>query len=211
MYKTILHRYLLPTTLVAGVVIACGERDADAQDPVPAASQKVVVMNTSGEAWAGMTVLVDGVPACSVAELAAGGTVTVHEGKCETKVPEEAQPAAAPVEPAPAEAAPVQAAAPAASAAASTGGSLKGTATVSAGIGPARRIGIVNNNGFDWSNCSVTLNGEWSYRMPKLAAGDHEGIMGQRFKGASGDIMTKNHQIHAVAVRCDQGSGTFTP
>ncbi len=210
MIKQITLRYLIPTALIAGVIIACGEDAADAQAPAEPVSQKVVVTNTSGEAWTGMTVLVDGSPACTVAELAAGGSVTVFEGNCETMAP------AVAAEPAP-EPAAAPAAAPAtttktSAAPAATGGSaLQATTTVSAGIGPARRIGIVNNNGFDWSKCTVTLNGEWSYYMPSLAAGQHEGIMGQRFKDPQGDFMTKNHQIHSVAVKCAQGSGTFTP
>jgi hypothetical protein len=214
MFKQITLRYLIPTALIAGVIIACGEDAADAQAPAEPVSQKVVVMNTSGEAWTGMTVLVDGAPACNVAELAPGGSVTIHDGACETMAPAaeapEAPPAPAPA-PAPA-AAPAPAPNPAPAAApAATGGALQATTTVSAGIGPARRIGIVNNNSFDWSKCSVTLNGEWSYHMPSLSAGEHEGIMGQRFKDPSGDIMTKNHQIHSVAVKCAEGSGTFTP
>ena len=210
MVKNIVLRYLVPTALIAGVIIACGEDAADAQAPAEPVSQKVVVMNTSAAAWAGMTVLVDGAPACTVAELAAGGTVTIHEGKCETMAPAaEAQEAAA--APAAAPAAPAEAAPSAAPAAATTGQAPQATTTVSAGIGPARRIGIVNNNSFSWSKCTVTLNGEWSYSMPSLAAGEHEGIMGQRFKDKQGDFMTKNHQIHSVAVSCAQGSGNFTP
>ncbi len=210
MFRHIALRYLVPTALIAGVIIACGDEDADAQAPAEAAAQKVVVMNTSGEAWVGMTVLVDGTPACTVAELAAGGSVTIHDGKCETMAPA--------VEAAPAQAAPVQAAPaaqpvvkPTAAAPAVGGQALRGSATVSAGIGPARRIGVINETSFGWSQCTVTLNGEWSYHMASLAAGQHEGIMGQRFKDASGDIMTKNHQIHSVAVKCAEGSGTFTP
>lgn len=215
MIKNIALRYLVPTALIAGVIIACGEDAADAQAPGEPVAQKVVVMNTSGEAWAGMTVLVDGAPACTVAELAAGGTVTIHEGACQTTAPAPEAPEAAPVE---AAAAPVPTAAPAAAAPAATpataavsGQTLQGTATVSAGIGPARRIGVINNNSFAWSQCTVTLNGEWSYHMASLAAGQHEGIMGQRFKDSQGDFMTKNHQIHSVGVKCAQGSGSFTP
>ncbi len=209
MIKQITLRYLIPTALIAGVIIACGEDAADAQAPAEPVSQKVVVMNTSGEAWTGMTVLVDGSPACTVADVAPGGSVTIHEGQCETMAPASAAPAAAPAaaQPAAAPAAP----AAAAPATAATGGALRATTTVSAGIGPARRIGIVNNNSFSWSGCTVTLNGKWSYHMPSLAAGQHEGIMGQRFKDSSGDMMTKNHQIHSVAVSCTQGSGNFTP
>jgi hypothetical protein len=212
MFRTITLRYLIPTALIAGAIIACGEDAADAQAPAEPVSQKVVVMNTSGEAWTGMTVLVDGSPACTVAELAAGGSVTIHDGACETMAPAVEAPEAAPEPAAPAAAAaPAPAAAPATTTKTSPGGALRATTTVSAGIGPARRIGIVNNNSFDWSKCSVTLNGEWSYHMPSLSAGEHEGIMGQRFKDPSGDIMTKNHQIHSVAVKCAEGSGTFTP
>jgi hypothetical protein len=212
MMRTVLLRYLIPTALIAGVIMACGEDAADAQAPAEPVSQKVVVMNTSGQAWTGMTVLVDGAPACTVAELAPGGTVTVHEGACQTMAPAvEAQeaPPPAPAQPAAQAAAAAPAAAPKATA--STGGALQATTTVSAGIGPARRIGIVNNNSFDWSGCTVTLNGNWSYSMPGLEAGEHEGIMGQRFKDAQGGFMTQNHQIHTVAVRCAQGSGSFTP
>jgi hypothetical protein len=213
MVKKIVLRYLVPTALIAGVIIACGEDAADAQAPAEPVAQKVVVMNTSGEAWSGMTVLVDGAPACTVAELAAGGSVTVHEGECETNSPAAEAPEAAPAAAAaPAEAGTSGEAAPAEAAPATvTGQALRATTTVSAGIGPARRIGIVNNNSFAWSKCTVSLNGEWSYYMPSLSAGEHEGIMGQRFKDKQGDFMTKNHQIHSVAVSCAQGSGSFTP
>jgi hypothetical protein len=212
MVKNILLRYLVPTALIAGVIMACGEDAADAQAPAEPVAQKVVVMNTSGEAWTGMTVLVDGAPACTVAELAAGGTVTIHDGKCETMAPAAEAPEAAPAPvaaPAEAQATAAPAAAPATAAVA--GQTLRATTSVSAGIGPARRIGIVNNNSFAWSGCTVSLNGEWTYFMPSLAAGEHEGIMGQRFKDKQGDFMTKNHQIHTVAVSCAQGSGSFTP
>ena len=210
MYKSLLLRYLVPTALIAGVIMACGDEDADAQAPAEPVAQKVVVMNTSAETWTGMTVLVDGSPACTVAELVAGGTVTVHDGACETTAPAAEAPEAPP---APTAAKPAQAPAtsPAVAPAASGGKALLATTTVSAGIGPARRIGIVNNNDFAWSKCSVTLNDEWSYHMPSLSAGEHEGIMGQRFKDPQGDFMTKNHQIHSVGVKCTQGSGTFQP
>ncbi|MFH1467402.1 MAG: hypothetical protein ABIO70_23665 [Pseudomonadota bacterium] len=217
MRKELIARYLIPSAIVAGIVIACGEQDADADAPA-ATAPKVVVMNTSGEVWHGMTILVDGVPTCQVAELASGGTVTVHDGACDTLNPE---PAAAP-EPEPEPAADVAqkpvsrassdpAPAPTVKTSAATGGALHATTTVSGGVGPARRIGIVNNDSFGWSRCTVTLNGVWSYSMPRLAAGEHEGIMGVRFKNATGDTMTQNHQITAVAVSCAEGSGTFRP
>ena len=86
------------------------------------------------------------------------------------------------------------------------------TAKVSGGIGPARRIGITNKTGFRWHNCSVTLNGKYTYRtIPDLDPGEYEGIMGQKFKTSSGDMMTKNHQIKTVFVSCNEGSGSASP
>jgi hypothetical protein len=212
MRKALIARYLIPSAIVAGIVIACGEEDADAEAPV-APAPKVVVMNTSAEAWHGMTILVDGVPTCQVADLAPGGTVTVHDGACDTLNPEPvaaAEPAPA-AQPASAKAAPAPVASAEVKTSAASGGTLHATTTVSGGVGPARRIGILNEDTFSWSRCTVTLNDQWTYSMPRLAAGEHEGIMGVRFKSATGDTMTQNHQIHAVAVACAEGSGTFRP
>ncbi len=213
MSHPLVARYLVPSLIVTGIVIACGGEDADAQDPAPApapAAQKVVVMNTSAQPWTGMTVMVDGVPACQVADLAPGGSVTVSQGRCETFVPPEA---------AVAEAAPEQAVAPAPAAGAApverssapAAATLHGTAKVTGGFGPARRVGVTNQDSFDWNKCTVTLNGEWGYHMPHLSAGEYEGIMGGRFKNSTGDMMTKNHQITAVRISCNEGSGTFQP
>lgn len=163
----------------------------------------VVVMNNGDLAWDGMTVLVNGEPACK-ADLSPGEAVTVTAKGCELSEVDEAAPAPE----------------------ASEDGdpaledepeeikdrTLALTAKVSGGVGPARRIGVTNKTGYRWHNCSVTLNGEYTYRtIPDLDPGEYEGIMGQKFKTSSGDMMTKNHQIKTVYVSCNEGSGSASP
>ena len=182
--------------------LSCSSFDAPADDPA-AVADPVVISNTSDAPWTGLSVSQGGAPLCTL-DLDPGATVLVVNGTC--------QMVAAPV--APAVISPVAepaggVAAPAAPAAAKT---LKGHTTVSGGFGPARRIGVFNDSGYDWTNCKVTLNGEWTYSsIARLESGGHEGIMGQRFQNSSGDIMVKNHQIRSVRVSCSQGTGTFNP
>jgi hypothetical protein len=172
----------------------------------------VVVMNNGDLIWEGMTVLVDGSPACK-ADLAPGQTVTATAAGCELSEVGDAE--MAPDEPEEEEV----------DDAGEEGGStpekadepkkdqkLAMTATVSGGVGPARRIGVTNKTGFRWHNCSVTLNGKYTYRtIPDLDAGEYEGIMGQKFKSSGGDVMTKNHQIKTVSVACNEGTGSASP
>ena len=172
-------------------MLACGGTDAT-----------VVVMNNGDRTWEGMTVLVDGNPACK-AELEPGQTVTVSSSGCELSELGEATPS----EPeATEEGQEEQTAEPI------RDQTLAMSAKVSGGVGPARRIGVTNNTGFRWHNCAVTLNGKYSYRsIPDLDPGEYEGIMGQKFKTSSGDMMTKNHQIKTVSVQCDEGTGSASP
>ncbi|MCB9760915.1 MAG: hypothetical protein H6739_13840 [Alphaproteobacteria bacterium] len=203
--------YVVPCALTAAIVVACSNDNATAEDPVAPApevtAQTVVIMNNSDQPWTGMTVLVAGKPSCRVTELSPGATLTVEGDTCETVVPEEAEVAeAAPADaPAAPQAAGVTEAPPAGEKV-----PLKGTFKVTGGFGPARRIGVTNTNSFNWTKCTVTLNGTWSYYMPNLAPNTYEGIMGQKFKDAQGDFMTKNHQITKVTVSCAEGSGSMS-
>ena len=173
----------------------------------------VVVMNNGDLVWEGMTVLVDGNPACK-ADLEPGQTVTVTGSGCELSEVGEAE--YAPEEEADGEGeAPDNTEEPKASGAKEEpirDQALAMTSKVSGGVGPARRIGVTNKTKFRWHNCTVTLNGKYTYRsIPDLDPGEYEGIMGQKFKNSSGDIMTKNHQIKTVSVKCDEGTGSASP
>lgn len=175
----------------------------------------VVVMNNGDLVWEGMTVLVDGSPACK-ADLAPGQTVTATAAGCELSEVGDAE--MAPDEP---EADDDEAEVDEAEEGGSTpkqadepkkDQKLAMSAKVSGGVGPARRIGVTNNTGFRWHNCAVTLNGKYVYRsIADLDPGEYEGIMGQKFKTGAGDMMTKNHQIKTVSVSCNEGTGSASP
>lgn len=188
--------------------LSCSSFDAPAEDPV-VEPEPVVITNTSAAVWTGLSVSQGGAPLCAL-DLDAGATVLVVNGTCQVVAAPAAPDAAPPAAETPA-VAPASGSV-AAPAAAVTPKVLKGRATVSGGFGPARRIGVFNDSGYSWTSCKVVLNGEWSYVGPtRLESGGHEGIMGQRFTNASGDIMVKNHQIRSVRVSCAEGTGTFTP
>lgn len=158
-------------------------------------------MNNGELVWEGMTVLVDGEPACN-ADLAPGEAVSVTAAGCELSEVDDALPALGDDADGEGDDEPEEI----------KDRTLALTAKVSGGIGPARRIGITNKTGFRWHNCSVTLNGKYTYRtIPDLDPGEYEGIMGQKFKTSSGDMMTKNHQIKTVFVSCNEGSGSASP
>jgi len=157
----------------------------------------VVIMNNGERTWESMTVLVNGNPACKT-DLAPSETVTITEAGCEVSQIGEVDPLD------------------------DQGGegeekadeprTLVLTAKVTGGIGPARRIGITNKTGYTWHNCSVTLNGKYTYRtITDLEPGEYEGVMGQKFKDSDGDMMTKTHQISSVYVACNEGTGSASP
>jgi hypothetical protein len=121
-----------------------------------------------------------------------------------------AVPAANPEVP-PAPAAPPEPAAPRAAASASATPSLRAHASMSGGLGPARRVTVFNDSGTGWTGCTVYANDLYSYAMKNVAAGDHEGIMMIRFKDSAGNPFTSNAQINRVKIRCDQGSTSVQP
>ena len=219
-----LSRALAVASMMAGVAVSSA--DARADEPVLAADA-VVITNTSGAPWKGVSVNQGGASLCTV-ELAPGSTLVVVNQICQvsstnnlgvTKRPIGGAGRAAPaaevdllgdeddllageVLPGVAPAAPRQ----------ESSQLLVGHTTISAGFGPARRVGIFNDSDTAWSGCSVVLNGEWSYTGPTwLDPGEHEGIMGQRFVNGTGDFMVQNHVIHTVRVSCNEGTGTFVP
>ncbi len=102
-------------------------------------------------------------------------------------------------------AAPVAPPAPAASAA------LALSATISGGIGPARRLTVYNNSAVAWSGCTVTANDLYSFTVGPIAAQQHNGIMMIKFKDKAANIFTSTAQVMKVGVRCDQGSATVVP
>ena len=82
---------------------------------------------------------------------------------------------------------------------------------MSGGFGPARRVTIRNESAFDWTGCSVTLNGVYANNMKDVPSGTDEGIMVYKFKDGNGNPLTSNAQINQVSVACAQGSVTVTP
>ena len=209
--------FTVPLLLTALIV---GSADALADEPVS-------ITNTSSAPWKGLSVSQGGVPVCTI-ELAPGSTLVVADRTCKVGGATMAAASGPNVRAQPAapaaevdllgdeddllggeEVVPVVAS-PAPKRASSK--ELQGHTTISAGFGPARRVGIFNDSDNAWSGCSVVLNGEWSYTGPTwLDPGEHEGIMGQRFVNRTGDFMVQNHVIHTVQVSCNEGVGTFTP
>jgi hypothetical protein len=122
--------------------------------------------------------------------------------------------AAAPAEPVPASRPKAAGAAPTGSAPAepaATTEAMRGSASMSGGFGPARRITYNNENSYGWTGCTLVLNDAYSYNLGTLPARGGEGVMLVRFKDKGGNILTSNAQINKATARCDQGSTTTTP
>lgn len=194
--------FALTLSLLAG----CGAGDVQTDAP----STVTTVMNTSGDSWTGMSVLVDGKPACTVAELAPNGSVTIQDGACEIVNPEVATEAVV-EEAAEAPSNTSGGAAPAAGATEEAPPPLKLVAKVTGGIGPARAVRVQNTGNFDWTGCRVTLNGTWSYSIATIAAGTSDATPLAKFKNSDGDMMTSNSQITKVRASCKQGTATVSP
>lgn len=93
----------------------------------------------------------------------------------------------------------------------SGGGGLKVGTSLSAGVGPARRLTVRNEGSVEWTGCTVTVNDLYSYAMKDLAPGTDEGIMLVRFKDPQGNTFVATNQIKDVRVKCAQGSGSAEP
>jgi hypothetical protein len=102
-------------------------------------------------------------------------------------------------------------AAPPPSEAAPTTEAMRGSASMSGGFGPARRITYNNENSYGWSGCTLVLNDTYTYNLGTLPARGGEGVMLVRFKDKGGNILTSNAQINKATARCDQGSTSTTP
>lgn len=113
-------------------------------------------------------------------------------------------PAATPAPPASTPAA-TPAAAPAPS---STARGLTAYARTTGGLGPARRLHVVNLDNYTWTRCSVKINGLYTYFMRDMPPGRDEGIMLVRFKDDGGNTFTSNADIREATVKCLQGSTT---
>ncbi len=181
--------------------VACNQpAPAPTVAPAPKAST-VLVINNSDRPWQKVGVFVDGRPACNVDALPSGGSVTVVDGRCEVNGAQAPQEASTPAPQ------PVPGKAPA-----STGHKgLKASASVSGGIGPARAVRVLNNNDFDWHDCTFTLNGKWRHHQAILKAHDADVTPVMKYKDADGSFMTRNVQVHSVGIRCKEGATTVRP
>lgn len=112
-------------------------------------------------------------------------------------------------------AAPAQASAPSTQAAPSqaapaTTEAFKAAGSITGGIGPARRVHVINKNSYTWTGCSVTVNNDYTWALKDMPPGYDEGIMLGRFKDGAGNPLTANVNISSMKVRCNQGSDTVS-
>jgi hypothetical protein len=91
------------------------------------------------------------------------------------------------------------------SAPAAGGAGLIGHATIM-GIGPAKRISVVNDSKINWTKCDLRLPTNKRYQMAKLNAGESEGIS---FPNFHQDGVELDKPVDSITVNCAEGSAKF--
>ncbi len=141
----------------------------------------------------------DAAPSSSRAEHA---TLTVSDSTTTVSRPAPATTSAAPV--ATAASAPTET--PVSSPPPAARASMPLSASMSGGLGPARRLTVFNNSDFAWTGCVVTANDIYTYKVATIDAGEHNGIMMIKFKDHSGTLFTSTAPVTRVKLTCDQGT-----
>ncbi len=210
-----MKRTLLAAAVVFSSPVWAGSLGGTAEVMGAGADYRVVLTNTSPVHWEDVLVIINSSLVCKAPFVMAEGREAIALSSCDGAQPSgviesikvqtkqgELEVSGSGAGSTPRSDGSTSGGAPVGSTAAST--EMKGGYRVN-GFGPARQVKIRNSSSFTWTGCTVTLNGKWKNKMPRIAAGDEDSEPLHQFR-SGGDLMTSNKAISSAQISCKQGS-----